>query len=84
MAHVIVANESDMEFGIDLAYEVAISSIGEKELEFSFPSEGLMHIFLNNLYSEFITHSVPLSHGLDLKLNVPTDDEYGDEIEQLE
>ena len=73
-----------MEFGIKLAVALAVTDKHFKSLEMTFPSEGMMKIFLNNLYSEFIVNSVPLSHGLEIKLNIPTDDEFDEERELLE
>ena len=84
MTHVLIKNEFDMEFGIQLAVALAITNKRFKSLEMTFPSEGMMKIFLSNLYSEFIVNSVPLSHGLEIKLNIPVDDELGDDGELLE
>ena len=81
MTHVLVESEFDMEFGIDLALALATTENNYKNLEMTFPSEGMMRIFLSNLYSEFIVNSVPLSHGLEIKLNIPTDDEFDELLE---
>jgi len=84
-SHILVQSEADMEYGLDFAYMLALSS-PPKNLEITFSSGGMATIFLNNLFSNFIKQRVPNNHGLNLVLNVPDDDleDFETEFEELD
>jgi hypothetical protein len=77
MSHILVENEGDMEFGLGFAYGLAMAKFNDrKKLEITFPSEGLMEIFLDNLFKEFITLRVPDNHGLNIVIHIPEGNQY--------
>ena len=73
MTHLFVDNEGDLEMGIKMAAQMAITSKNAITLELSFPSVELMKIFSNNLFRTFINSQVPQDNNLELIFNVPGD-----------
>jgi len=71
MAHLIIENEGDMEHGLDYAFKLAVTKGNCKKLRISFPSEGMMTIFVRNLFETFLTNDVSHNNGLDIGLFVP-------------
>ncbi len=39
-------------------------------VEISFPSEGLMHIFMDNVFKSFLENNIPRNNGLNLQLTI--------------
>ena len=75
--HLLVESEADMELGLDYAHRIAADLSKErKSLEISFPSAGLMTIFLDNLFTVFITNRIPEDHGLNLICHIPEGEPY--------
>ena len=74
MSHLIILNEADLEHGLEYTVKLAKSSpIPTKTLDISFPSQGLMNIFMNNLFKEFVVEGIPPTCGVDLTLHCPED-----------
>ena len=71
MTHLIIENEGDMEHGLEYAFKLAITDSNCKKLRISFPSEGMMTIFVRNLFETFLTNGIPANNGLDICLTVP-------------
>ena len=71
MTHLIIENEGDMEYGLDYTFKLAVTDSNCKKLRISFPSEGMMTIFVRNLFETFLTNKVPPNNGLDIGLFVP-------------
>jgi hypothetical protein len=83
MTHLIISNESDMEEGLRYTCKLACSeNEPTKNLDLSFPSEGLMAIFMNNLFAEFLYNKISPRCGLNMTIHVPGEEGRGhDEIE---
>jgi len=76
MSHLVIENEADMEHGLKYTCKLAKSSpIPEKNLDITFPSEGLMAIFMMNLFKEFVIKKIPANCGINLTLHVPEKNE---------
>jgi len=69
--NLIISSEGDLEHSIDYVTKLALSPGESKKLGIVFPSSGLMHIFMDNLFQSFIINKVPKENNLDIILNVP-------------
>ena len=73
MSHLYIESEYDLEHGLRYTCKLAKSSpVPTKNLDISFPSEGLMAIFMKNLFKEFVINKIPADCGINLTLHVPT------------
>jgi hypothetical protein len=70
MTHLIIESEEDMERSIEYAMELARSK-SKSKLRVSFPSKGMMNIFMSNLFIDFYKNDVPVNTGIDLTLSIP-------------
>ena len=77
MAELTVSNEGDMEYS--LAYTLKLAQVNSdcKIVRIAFSTEGMMEIFIKNLFEDFIVNSIPSNNGLDLYFMVP--EEYKDD-----
>ena len=71
MAYIGVHSESDMELAIDYTIEVAQGSSPTKVVTLVFNTEGMMEIFMANLFEEFEIKQVSKNSGLHLNLHIP-------------
>jgi|TARA_Y100000310_G_C20594110_1_gene769613 hypothetical protein len=71
VTHLIVTNEGDMEYSLAYTFRLADTKSSCKKLEITFSTEGLMTIFLRNLFEDFIENGIPSDNGLDLCMYVP-------------
>ena len=60
-----------MENGLAYTFKLATESAPSKQVKIVFSTEGMMALFLRNLFEDFITSGVPSNNGLDLCLYVP-------------
>lgn len=67
----LVFSEGDMEYSVRYITKLALKPGSNKKANIVFPSEDLMHIFMDNLFHSFIVNSVPRDNNLDLTLNIP-------------
>jgi hypothetical protein len=77
--HITVSNEGDLEHNVKYVTKLALEPGNEKKLSITFPSENLMHIFMDNLFKTFIVNRVPKDNNLDIMLNIPDGGLYGTE-----
>ena len=77
MAELTVSNEGDMEYS--LAYTLKLAKVNSecKIVRIVFSTEGMMEIFIKNLFEDFIVNSIPCNNGLDLYFMIP--EEYKDD-----
>ena len=73
--HIGVDNEADMEMTIEYCCKVATKSTAGKTVTLSFNSEGMMGIFLENLFDEFESREIPQNTGLHLNIHVLEDED---------
>tara|TARA_R110002051_G_scaffold47441_1_gene93880 strand:+ start:77 stop:307 length:231 start_codon:yes stop_codon:yes gene_type:complete len=73
MSYLFVENEGDMELGLEYTISLAVGKSSAKTVDITFSSEGMMSIFMNNLFREFYLQGVPPDNGLNLLLHVPED-----------
>ena len=78
MAHLIVNNEGDMERGLAYALKLAKVSSSCKRLNITFTSQGMMKVFITNLFEEFVENQIPSNNGLDLNMYVPNERDIDD------
>ena len=71
----VILSEGDMEYTINRLTKLALEPGENKHANIIFPSDGLMCIFMNNLFKSFIVNRVPQQNNLDLILNVPDEQE---------
>jgi len=71
--NLIISSEGDLEYSIDYVTKLALSPGSSKKLGIAFPSAGLMHIFMENLFQSFVINEVPKDNHLDIILNIPED-----------
>jgi hypothetical protein len=77
----VIANEGDLEHNVKYVTKLALEAGDNmKKLSITFPSEDMMHIFMDNLFKTFIVNGVPRDNNLDLVLNIP--EEGGDNYDQ--
>jgi len=70
----IVLSEGDLEFTVNYITRLALKPGRYKTANIVFPSEGMMDIFMENLFQSFIVNRVPRENNLDLTLNIPSDE----------
>jgi len=68
-----VFSEPDLEYSVDYVTSLALKPGHSKKVAITFPSQELMHIFMENLFSSFIINKVPKDNSLDIVLNIPDD-----------
>tara|TARA_R100000742_G_C4276516_1_gene97655 strand:- start:1524 stop:1751 length:228 start_codon:yes stop_codon:yes gene_type:complete len=74
MLQIGIESEADMDFAIQHTVKVAKSDkLVTKSLTVSFNSEGMMDIFMNNLFTVFEKENIPDDSGLHLHLILPED-----------
>ena len=69
----VISSEGDLERNIKYVTELALSPGSEKKLGIIFPSAGMMHIFMENLFQSFVINRVPRDNNLDITLGIPDD-----------
>ena len=74
MAHIVIENEGDLEFGITHCTELAKLK-GKKYMTLHFPSEFMFKLFLDNLYANFLIHNVPKDVDIDVQVIINDIDE---------
>jgi hypothetical protein len=79
--HIVIANEGDLEHNVKYVTKLALETGDTKSLSITFPSEDMMHIFMDNLFKTFIINKVPRDNNLDLTLNIPGDDTNAQEMD---
>ncbi len=89
MTCIIVSSEHDMEEAIKYTVNLTKKIRGKKKLGFSFPSDGMSHIFLNNLALTFIREGISMRQNLELDIFLPPDSggieiDDGDELDMLD
>jgi hypothetical protein len=72
--NLIISSEGDLEHNINYITKLALSPGSTKKLGIVFPSAGLMHIFMENLFQSFVVNEVPRDNNLDIVLNIPDHD----------
>ncbi len=78
MAHLIVKNEGDMEYGLAYALRLAKTPSSCKKMSISFSTQGMMKVFVRNLFEDFIENRIPSENGLDLNMYTPTERDMDD------
>ena len=69
----MITNEGDLEHNVRYVTKLALEEGGQKKLSITFPSEDMMHIFMDNLFKTFVVNRVPRDNNLDITLNIPGD-----------
>ena len=69
----MITNEGDLEHNVKYITQLALEPGDTKSLTINFPSENMMHIFMDNLFKTFIINRVPRDNNLDITLNIPGD-----------
>jgi len=69
----VITNEGDLEHNVKYITQLALEPGDTKSLTINFPSENMMHIFMDNLFKTFIINRVPRDNNLDITLNIPGD-----------
>ena len=70
MAYIGVHSECDIELAIDHTIEVAQGSSPTKVVTLVFNTEGMMEIFMTNLFEEFELQKVTKNSGLHLDIHI--------------
>ena len=73
MPHLIVDSEGEMEYCIKYTTAIALDSEEDRFVEITFPSSGMMHCFMNNLFQSFVVNRVPRDNNLNLSINIPSE-----------
>ena len=78
MAHLIVNNEGDMERGLAYALKLAKVPSSCKKMSITFSTQGMMKVFITNLFEDFVENHIPSNNGLDLNMYVPNERDIDD------
>ncbi len=78
MAHLIVNNEGDMEYGLAYALKLAKTPSSCKKVSISFATHGMMNDFVRNHFEDFIENRIPSKNGLDLNMYIPNERDIDD------
>ena len=73
MTHFIIDSEHDMEVNITYLTELAKTRGGAK-IEITFPSQFMMHTFMDNLLDNFDKEEIPKDVDLNISIYVPGGD----------
>ena len=73
MAHLIIDNEGDMEYGLAYTLELAKTTSSCKKISIAFPTKGMMTVFIRNLFEDFIENQIPSDNGLDIDMFIPNE-----------
>jgi hypothetical protein len=77
----VITNEGDLEHNVKYITQLALEPGDTKSLTINFPSENMMHIFMDNLFKTFIINRVPTDNNLDITLNIPGDPDNNDRMD---
>lgn len=70
MSYFGIESESDLEMAIDYAVQIVKRDSPTKILTLAFNNEGMMHIFLENLFKEFHSEGLGKDSGLCLNIQI--------------
>tara|TARA_R110000824_G_scaffold61109_5_gene162876 strand:- start:768 stop:995 length:228 start_codon:yes stop_codon:yes gene_type:complete len=74
MTHFFIDSEHDMEVNITYLTELAKSADYSK-VDITFPSQFMMHTFMDNLLNNFADENVPQETNMDISIFVPGGDD---------
>lgn len=77
----VITNEGDLEHNVKYITKLALEPGDTKSLSINFPSEDMMHIFMDNLFKTFIVNRVPRNNNLDITLNIPGENHDDTEVD---
>jgi hypothetical protein len=77
-ARFVISSEGDLEHYVKYLTELVKPAKNAKQsadpfpthVEASFPSEALMHIFMDNLFKSFLKNNIPRNRGLNIQLRI--------------
>ena len=77
-ARIMISSEGDLEHYVKYITKLVKPARTVKQsadpfpthVEASFPSEGLMHIFMDNVFKSFLENNIPRNNGLNLQLTI--------------